>query len=196
MSRGGAEREREYKQAPHCQHGAWCWAWTHEMWDHDLNPNQELDTQPTKPLRHPKSFSHIFSFFFFSSLFIYFWEREVQVGKKQRAGETEYQAGSTLLVQSLTQGSNSPTMRSWLELKLRVRCSTKWATQAPPHIFLKGNPGTFHLSSTVDRLCNNPDALLSCCFSSPSSLDFLLLFVGFHIFLIGIVPHLVEHTPH
>ena len=35
-----AERERERedpKQAPHCQCKARCWAWTHKLWNHDLN---------------------------------------------------------------------------------------------------------------------------------------------------------------
>ena len=45
MSGGGAERERERenpKQAPHCQHRAWCRAQSQEPWEHDLSQNQEL----------------------------------------------------------------------------------------------------------------------------------------------------------
>ena len=48
------KRERENpKKAPHCQHRAWCRAWAHEPWDHDLSWNQESDTQPTKPFGCP-----------------------------------------------------------------------------------------------------------------------------------------------
>ena len=51
-------------------------------------------------------------FFFFLSLFIYF-EREREGGREEQRGrERAFQAGSALSVQSLMQGSISPTMRS------------------------------------------------------------------------------------
>ena len=38
------ERERENpKQGPPCPLRAWLGAWTHKLWDHDLNRNQESD---------------------------------------------------------------------------------------------------------------------------------------------------------
>ena len=42
------------KQAPHCQQGAQCGAWTHEPWDHDLSWNLQLDASSTEPPRYPK----------------------------------------------------------------------------------------------------------------------------------------------
>ena len=43
----GAERGRHRipsrLQAPSCQHRAWCRAWTHEPWDHDLSWSQTLN---------------------------------------------------------------------------------------------------------------------------------------------------------
>ena len=55
-----------------------------------------------------------------------------QVGKGlEREGDGESQAGSELSEQSPMQGSNSRTMRSWPEPKLKVGCLTDWATQAP-----------------------------------------------------------------
>ena len=44
--RRGRERQREGKrenpeQAPHYQCRAWCGAWTHKLWDHDLSQNQK-----------------------------------------------------------------------------------------------------------------------------------------------------------
>ena len=36
----GRKRETEFEavsKALHCQHRAWCGAWTHELWDHDLS---------------------------------------------------------------------------------------------------------------------------------------------------------------
>ena len=77
-----------------------------------------------------------FSFFllsFFLSFFL-FREREKareQVVKKQREGETESQAGSPLSAQSLTQGSNSQTVRSYPKLTSKVGCLTDGATQVP-----------------------------------------------------------------
>ena len=57
------------------------------------------------------------------NFFVYF-ERERKSERKQGRGikrERESQAGSALSVQSLTWGWNSQTVRSWLELKSRVR---------------------------------------------------------------------------
>ena len=64
----------------------------------------------------------------FLSLFIYF-ERERESRRGTKWGKREYQEGSTLATQSPMQGSNTQTMRSWLEPKPRVRCLNNWATQ-------------------------------------------------------------------
>ena len=52
---GGGQRERERenpKQAPHCQHRAWCGTRSHKLWDYDLSwswmPNW-LSTQAPQP---------------------------------------------------------------------------------------------------------------------------------------------------
>ena len=57
----------------------------------------------------------LFLLFFFN---VYFWENE-QVGKGQREGDRESEAGSVLTAESLMQGSNSWTVtydlrRSWM----------------------------------------------------------------------------------
>ena len=36
-----------------CQPRAWCRTWSHELWDHDLSSDPELDAEPTEPPRHP-----------------------------------------------------------------------------------------------------------------------------------------------
>ena len=60
--RGGAERkrdrERERGRVPsglHTQRGVGSRWDPVGSWDHDLSQNQELDTQPTEPPRHPTS---------------------------------------------------------------------------------------------------------------------------------------------
>ena len=50
---GGAEREKNFKQAPHCQHRTRRGARTHQLWDHDLSRNRELDVQAAEPPRSP-----------------------------------------------------------------------------------------------------------------------------------------------
>ena len=63
---------------------------------------------------------------------IFFLEKKSVSGwGAEREGEREYEAVSVLSVQSRTRGSNSQTVRSWPELKSRVRSPTNWATQAP-----------------------------------------------------------------
>ena len=66
MRRRGAEREREREREretdrqTESQAGSMLsmkspiGAWTHELQDHDLSWNQELDTQLTEPPRHPQ----------------------------------------------------------------------------------------------------------------------------------------------
>ena len=54
--------------------------------------------------------------------------------ERERERERESQAGSALSTQSLTQGSDSQTVRSWPEPKSRVRGLTDRATWAPPKI--------------------------------------------------------------
>ena len=68
--------------------------------------------------------------------FVYLlWERE-------RGRES--QPGSTLSAQSLMQGLNSQTMRSWPELKSRSDL-TYWATQVP--LLSPSAPASFHQTS-------------------------------------------------
>ena len=68
----------------------------------------------------------------FFLMFIYFlWQREHKQRRAEKEGDRESQAGFAMLVQSLMQGSNPQTLRSWLEPKSRVRCLTHWATQLP-----------------------------------------------------------------
>ena len=67
-------------------------------------------------------------------MFIYVFQRERERENKlgaEREGDRESQAGSMPSVQSPMQGSNPQTMRSWPELKSRVRGLTHWATQVP-----------------------------------------------------------------
>ena len=50
---GEGVREREnLKQSP-CSAQSWKWGLIPGPWDHDLSRNQELDAQPTEPLRRP-----------------------------------------------------------------------------------------------------------------------------------------------
>ena len=72
-----------------------------------------------------------FVLFFFN---VYLFLRERQSMSWEGAGREETQnlkqaSGSELSSQSLTWGSNPWTMRSWPEVKSRVRCLTDWATQ-------------------------------------------------------------------
>ena len=39
----GRHRIQSQLQAPSCQHRAWCGAWTHQLWDHDLKWSWMLD---------------------------------------------------------------------------------------------------------------------------------------------------------
>ena len=76
------------------------------------------------------SFYAVLSFFFFKFTYL-FKEREKESrGGTEREGERESQGVSALSVQSLMQGSNSQTVRSWPEQKPRIRCFTDGATQA------------------------------------------------------------------
>ena len=81
------------------------------------------------------TFSLLFLFVSFSitCLFIYLErERENEWGRGRKKGrERESQAGSTLSVQTPTWDSNSWTMKSWPELKSRMRQLTDWTTQVP-----------------------------------------------------------------
>ena len=57
---GEEQRERENPtRALCCQHGAYCGARSHELWDHDQNRNQEPDVQSAEPPRpQPPLTSH------------------------------------------------------------------------------------------------------------------------------------------
>ena len=72
--------------------------------------------------------------FFFLSLFI-LWEsarlRAACEWGRGRERKRESQAGSVPSVWSWTCGSIPWTVRSWCELKSRVRCLPDWALQAP-----------------------------------------------------------------
>ena len=58
--RGGAERERGIERIPSmlCTESTEPNAQTHELGDHGLRQNQELDAQLTEPPRHPKEISY------------------------------------------------------------------------------------------------------------------------------------------
>ena len=87
----------------------------------------------------------------FKYLLIYFErERQRQHGRgrgKEKGRETESQAGSMLSAQSLGQGSNSQTTRSWPELKSRVWHLTNWDTQAPLCLLILDGRTSSFLSS-------------------------------------------------
>ena len=78
-----------------------------------------------------------FFFFLFFFMFSYFREKEhtrvhSSTGEGlEREGDRESHAGSTLLAQSMTPGSNSQSSRSWPEPKWRVGRWINWATQVP-----------------------------------------------------------------
>ena len=64
-----------------------------------------------------------------------FWEREKEREKDRKREERESKADSVLSAKSLTLGSTSRTVKSWLELKSRVCHLTDWVTQAPVTVF-------------------------------------------------------------
>ena len=84
--------------------------------------------------------SHQFSF---PSICIYFWERDresaCELGRgREREGERESQAGSTLSAQSLRQALNPQTVRSWAEPKTRVRILnrlSRWGAPVPSSFY-------------------------------------------------------------
>ena len=89
---------------------------------------------------HIQQITFCFFYFLKNLMLVYFWERErerererggEQAGGEQRERETESLSSSILSAQSLKQGSNPWTLRSWPELKPRVRCLTEWAAQLP-----------------------------------------------------------------
>ena len=101
------DRERESKQTLHTEHGDWRRDWSHkpEIMTWDQSKSRMLTQCTTQaPL-----------------IFLSFWER---VGEGEK--HTPHWG------QSLTWHSLHPTtLRSWPELKSRVRHLTDWATQAP-----------------------------------------------------------------
>ena len=114
---GEAESENP-KQALCCQRWAWCGAWTHELWDHDLSWNQESDAQLTKPPRRPRlslvlmtlTVLKTIRFFFFFNVCLFVRRDRVQAGEGQRERETQnlkQAPGSELSAQSPTRGLNS-----------------------------------------------------------------------------------------
>ena len=66
-SGAGAEREgdriQSSLQALSCQHRAWCEAWIHELWDHDLSWSQMLNrlSHPGAPLPYFSNWRKLFS---------------------------------------------------------------------------------------------------------------------------------------
>ena len=110
-------------------------------------------------------------FFWVFLMFIFVRERErervhmhAHREGAEKEGEREFQAGSVLSAQSLTQGWNSQTMRSWPELKSRVECLTNWATQVPQTLYFSllkypfGSPYIFYFFAEM--------VYLSVCFKS------------------------------
>ena len=97
--------------------------------------------------------------FFFIFKFIYFWDREGEAenmhlhamrGVAERERDREFQVGSKLSAQSPIWGLNSWIMRSWRELKPRVRRLTNWAPRCPviPFMYL-----TFSLGGSFQAWC-------------------------------------------
>ena len=87
-------RERRHRiqsrlQALRCKHRAWCMAWTHTQWDHDLSWS-----------RIPNQLKHQAPPIFFLSLFIL--RETARVGEVQREGETENHKQAPCCVQSPT----------------------------------------------------------------------------------------------
>ena len=119
----GRGREREGDtiqsrvQAPSCQHRAWLRARTHKPWDHDLSWGQ----MPNR-LSHPGAPGYVY----FKSLFILRERASMHVEERGRERVRER------IPSRICNVSEEPNyVRSWPELKLRVRHFTDWATQAP-----------------------------------------------------------------
>ena len=62
-------------------------------------------------------FQVFFSFLFFFNVYLFFRERERKGREGQKEGDSRYKAGFALTAESLMQGSNSQTERSWPEPK-------------------------------------------------------------------------------
>ena len=91
-------------------------------WDHDLSRNQESDTSLTEPPSRP-SFAYFLTglfIFFFKNVYLFFEREREDVHVRVRWGGAEIgrqriRSRPWLSVQSLTQDSNSWTMRPWPE---------------------------------------------------------------------------------
>ena len=68
---------------------------------------------------------HFISFHFISFRFVFIYFKREKEEQREWEGERENPK------QAPVRGSNSRTMRSWPELKLRVGCLTNWTTQVP-----------------------------------------------------------------
>ena len=86
----------------------------------------------------------------FLEFLVFLFKRETEIERQRqrmngrgadREEERESQAGSALSAQSPMWGSNSRTMRSWPELKPRVRRLTNWATEVPPYCMFSDHSG-------------------------------------------------------
>ena len=73
-------------------------------------------------------------FFFFFNVYLFLR------GGEGRERNRQFQAGSTLSAQSQMLGLHLWTVRSWPELKSRVRCLNDWAIQAPHQQAILGTP--------------------------------------------------------
>ena len=116
------QREREtqnLKQALSCWHRAQRGACTHKLWDHDLSWSPSLNQ-----LSHPgapqiflflNDLKKIFLMFIFERERDRMWVWEVQWERETQ--NLKHTPGSELSAQSLMQGSNPRTARSWPELK-------------------------------------------------------------------------------
>ena len=82
-------------------------------------------------------FVHVILFFYIKDLFIYLKERErVQVHEQGGEGQRERERISSRL--QAEPKAQHKTLRSWPELKSRVKCLTEWATQVSlVHVILK-----------------------------------------------------------
>ena len=128
--KGQRERERENpKQALHCQLGPWCGAQTHKT----VRSWPELKTTVGCLTDWATQVPH----------YVYlFWKRETEKesvskeGQRQRGREREREKPKH---RAWYGAWTHKTVRSWPELKPRVRGLTDWATQVPLTLLMAGS---------------------------------------------------------
>ena len=101
---------------------------TESSFPHKSQENWRLEMNSLKSFRNQNNWRKYWVFFltalkiFFFNVYLFLWEREsVRGGGAESWGvgvDRGSQAGSALMAESLTRGSNSQTVRSWPEAKL------------------------------------------------------------------------------